>query len=72
MEDKQQGVTGASVDLHENALNATAQDNLREHSTSLGSVMLRHKKIVWWTFFFAMSAVAWYIPRPSREFQQLT
>ena len=57
MEDKYQNNIGASVELHENA---TAQDNLREHNAYLGSVILGHKKIVWWTFFFAMSAVAWY------------
>ncbi len=38
---------------------AVAEDNIKEHRTTLYDVIARHKRIVWWTFFFAMSAVGW-------------
>jgi len=51
-------------ELHEYAV---AEDNIREHEISMYDAIMRHKKICWWTFFFAMSAVGWYeslFPRP--------
>jgi hypothetical protein len=48
--------TELAVELHEHAI---AEDNLREHEISLYDAVMRHKKICWWTFFFAMSAVGW-------------
>ena len=49
--------TESSVELHEYAV---AEDNIREHGISMYDAIMRHKKICWWTFFFAMSAVGWY------------
>lgn len=45
------------MQLHEHAI---AEDNIREHGISLYDAVMQHKKICWWTFFFAMSAVGWY------------
>jgi hypothetical protein len=49
--------TEGSVELQEHAI---AEDNIREHGISMYDAIMRHKKICWWTFFFAMSAVGWY------------
>lgn len=46
----------ATVELHEHAV---AEEALMEHSTSMYDAIMNHKKICWWTFFFAMSAVGW-------------
>lgn len=31
-----------------------------EHSLSIRDVIRHNKRIVWWCFFFSMSAVGWY------------
>jgi hypothetical protein len=51
-----QKVAKADVELHEHAV---AEDNIREHGISLYDAIMLHKRICWWTFFFAMSAVGW-------------
>ena len=48
--------TQSSVELREYAI---AEDNIREHGISMYDAIMRHKRICWWTFFFAMSAVGW-------------
>ena len=30
-----------------------------EHSISIGHVLRHNKRIVWWCFFFSMSAIGW-------------
>lgn len=30
-----------------------------EHRTSMGDVLRNDRRIVWWCFFFSMSAVGW-------------
>jgi hypothetical protein len=30
-----------------------------EHGLSLGDVVRHNKRIVWWCFFFSMSAIGW-------------
>jgi hypothetical protein len=47
----------SAMELREYAI---AEDNLREHTASMYDAVMRHKKICWWTFLFAMSAVGWY------------
>lgn len=32
-----------------------------EHSLSVKDVLINDKRIVWWCFFFAMSAIGWYV-----------
>jgi hypothetical protein len=56
----------SSVELHEYAV---AEDNIREHGVSMYDAIMRHKKICWWTFFFAMSAVGWHVPPLSCHFE---
>jgi hypothetical protein len=45
-----------AVELHEYAM---AQDNAGNQTTSTYENIMRYKKICWWSFFFAMSAVGW-------------
>jgi hypothetical protein len=49
--------TESSVEFREYAI---AEDNIKEHGISMYDAVMRHKKICWWTFVFAMSAVGWY------------
>ncbi len=48
---------------------AVAEDNIREHGISIYDAVMLHKRICWWTFFFAMSGVGWYVfsPQPQLE-----
>jgi hypothetical protein len=32
-----------------------------EHSMSIQDVLCNHKRIVFWCFFFSMSAIGWYV-----------
>lgn len=32
-----------------------------EHSLSIWHVVRHNKRIVWWCFFFSMSAIGWYV-----------
>ena len=32
-----------------------------EHSLSMKDALLNNKRILWWCFFFAMSAIGWYV-----------
>jgi hypothetical protein len=34
--------------------------NAEEHSLSMKDALLNNKRILWWCFFFAMSAIGWY------------
>lgn len=38
---------------------AVANDNAEEHQLSVQQVVRNHKTLVWWAFFFAVSAVGW-------------
>jgi hypothetical protein len=38
-----------------------AKDNRREHGSSTYQLIMGHKKICFWTFFFAMSGVGWLV-----------
>lgn len=35
-----------------------------EHRLSVKDVLLNDKRIVWWCFFFSMSAIGWYVVFP--------
>jgi hypothetical protein len=35
--------------------------NAEEHSLSMKDALLNNKRILWWCFFFAMSAIGWYV-----------
>jgi hypothetical protein len=49
---------------------AVAEDNIREHGISIYDAIMLHKRICWWTFFFAMSAVGWYyLPSQPQSFR---
>jgi hypothetical protein len=32
-----------------------------EHNLSMRDVLLNNKRILWWCFFFAMSAIGWWV-----------
>lgn len=40
---------------------AVADNNEEERQLSLWYVLLHHKALVWWCFFFAVSAIGWYV-----------
>jgi hypothetical protein len=44
------------ADFREHAI---AKDNTREHGSSTYQLIMEHKRICFWTFFFAMSGVGW-------------
>lgn len=39
---------------------AVSTDNQTEHQLSLWFVIRNHPSLVWWTFFFGVSAIGWY------------
>jgi hypothetical protein len=50
---------------------AVAKDNTGEHGSSTYQLIMGHKTICFWTFFFAMSAVGWSV-RLAFEMNSLT
>ena len=58
-------VTGPTAEIREHTCadesceQAVLADNLREHEATVREVIHNHKRIVAWTFFFALSAVGW-------------
>ena len=40
---------------------AAAVAAAEEHFMSIQDVLRNHKRIVWWCFFFSMSAIGWYV-----------
>ena len=38
-----------------------------EHSLSMKDALRNNKRILWWCFFFAMSAIGWYAIRLASE-----
>lgn len=34
---------------------------LQEHEMTLKHVLVHHKKVAWWCFYWAMCAVGWYV-----------
>lgn len=38
-----------------------------EHNLSMKDALLNNKRIVWWCFFFAMSAIGWWVFNPSER-----
>ena len=48
--------------VHDEGLNKRDEAAIavaEEHSLSLRDAILHNKRIVWWCFFFSMSAVGW-------------
>jgi hypothetical protein len=37
------------------------RDNATEHELTFMDVLKHHKMLIWWSFYFAMCAVGWYI-----------
>lgn len=51
---------------HEDILkgdDAAAVAAAEEHSLSLQGVLRNNKRIVWWCFFFSLSAIGWYVTK---------
>lgn len=40
---------------------AVAIATAEEHSLSMKDALLNNKRVLWWCFFFAMSAIGWYV-----------
>ncbi len=58
-------MSGPTTEIHEHAYSdesreqAVLADNVREHRATAWEIIRDHKRIVAWTFFFALSAVGW-------------
>lgn len=50
---------------------SVAMDNVLEHELTFMEVAKNHKMLIWWSFYFAMCAVGWYVPT-SNEHDQST
>jgi hypothetical protein len=53
--------------IHDEGLSKSDEAALgiaEEHSLSLWHVVRHNKRIVWWCFFFSMSAIGWYVKSP--------
>jgi hypothetical protein len=40
-----------------------AKDAATEHELTFMDVLKHHKMLIWWSFYFAMCAVGWYVPK---------
>ena len=40
---------------------SVAKDNAAEHELTFIEVAKHHKMLIWWSFYFAMCAVGWYV-----------
>jgi hypothetical protein len=49
----------ASYDGHHDTKSAVIHDNVFEHSQTVRSVARNHPTLVWWAFFFSVSAIGW-------------
>lgn len=65
---EQQKPEDAIVETHEEinidqvpSKEVIASNNEEEHQLSLWHVLQHHKGLVWWCFFFAVSAIGWYV-----------
>lgn len=58
----------SGVEDVQNAKYALREDNRAEHELTLKQVFKRHPSLVWWTFFWAMAGVGWYVSPYSRHF----
>jgi hypothetical protein len=41
---------------------SVAKDAVAEHELKFMDVLKHHKMLIWWSFYFAMCAVGWYVP----------
>lgn len=41
---------------------SVAADTHAEHELKFMDVLKHHKMLIWWSFYFAMCAVGWYVP----------
>ena len=40
---------------------SVARDNATEHELTFMDVLKNHKMLIWWSFYFAMCAIGWYV-----------
>jgi hypothetical protein len=40
---------------------SVARDTATEHDLTFMDVLKHHKMLIWWSFYFAMCAVGWYV-----------
>ncbi len=68
MEDKSPPTDHVEKMAHEGQLDLTkgeerrgsvVRDNVTEHELTFKDVARYHKRLIWWSFYFAMCAVGW-------------
>lgn len=58
-EHKIEAAASNEEDRHHCAKSAVINDNVFEHRQTIRMVARNHPALVWWAFFFSVSAVGW-------------
>lgn len=58
----------ADVAADPGAKSALVSDNVFEHQQTVRQVIFGHPVLIWWSFFFSVSAIGWYVQETQQSF----
>lgn len=58
----------ADVAADPRAKSALVSDNVFEHQQTVRQVIFGRPVLIWWSFFFSVSAIGWYVQETQQSF----